>query len=178
MWKNFPERLRRQLCSVRGVRLVVILGVAGLALILLSGFLPSKEETPKETTVSAIDSSAELQAYCNQLESRLVQILEQMDGVGKCEVMLTATGTAETVYAQDEETDRAEEKIQAQRKCVIVSDGDGEQALVERVVSPQISGVIIVCSGASSSVVQERVSDAVQAVLDIPSNRICVMPRV
>ena len=47
---------------------------------------------------------------------------------------------------------------------------------MQQVVSHKISGVIVVCDGASSSIVQERISNAVQAVLEIPANRICVVP--
>lgn len=178
MWKKLLEQLKGSLKGERGVRLVVILGVAGLALILLSGFLPSEKKQEESATAesSVSDASVELQQYCDQLEERLVAILEQVDGVGQCQVMLTATSTAETVYAQDEEEDQADSRIQSQRKCVIVSDSDGERPLVQQIVSPEISGVIVVCSGASSSVVQERVTNAVQAVLDIPASRICVVP--
>lgn len=179
MWKKLLEQLKGSLKGERGVRLVVILGVAGLALILLSGFLPEKEKQAAESMAadaSASDVSADLQEYCHTLEERLVTILGQVDGVGHCQVMLTATGTAETVYAQDEEEDQADSRTQSQRKCVIVSDSEGERPLVQQIVSPEISGVIVVCSGASSSVVQERVTNAVQAVLDIPASRICVVP--
>lgn len=90
--------------------------------------------------------------------------------------MLHASGTSENVYVQDEETDTDESRMQEKRSVVVVSDSSGERTLVQQVVSLQISGVIVVCSGASSSVVKERVSNAVQAVLDLPTNRICIVP--
>lgn len=179
MWRKLLEPLKCNLKGERGVRLVVILGIAGLALILLSGFLPDDKKDAAEsmqTETARSGTSEELQQYCSQMETQLVTILEQVDGVGQCQVMLTAAGTSETVYAQDEEEDQAESRTQSQRKCVIVSDSTGERPLVQQVVSPQISGVIVVCSGASSSVVQERVTHAIQAVLDIPASRICVVP--
>ena len=114
--------------------------------------------------------------YCRQMESQMVAILERIEGVGSCQVMLTAAGTSETVYATDAETDWAESRKQEQKKCVIVSDSEGEKPLGQQGVSPKISGVIVVCDGASSSIVQERISNAVQAVLEIPANRICVVP--
>ena len=48
MWKKLPDRLRQLLKGERGVRLVVLLGAAGLALILLSGFLPDRTETAEK----------------------------------------------------------------------------------------------------------------------------------
>lgn len=45
MWKRILEPLRKKLKGENGVRLVMLLGIAGLALILLSGFLPDKAES-------------------------------------------------------------------------------------------------------------------------------------
>ncbi len=176
MWKQFRERLAAMLKGQQGIRLVVLAGVAGLALILISGLLPSDKKKQAEPAQTAAEQSDDVQAYCDTLEQRLTDTLEQVEGVGRCQVMLTASGTAETVYAQDEEQDTAAERIQSQKKCVVISDSSGERALVRQVVSPEISGVIVVCDGAASSVVKERVNSAVQAVLDLPAHRICVVP--
>lgn len=176
MWKQLREQLKAVLKGERGVRLVVLAGVAGMALILLSGFLPSDQRKQEETSVTDTEQTVDVQAYCDSLEQRLTEILEQIEGVGHCQVMLTADGSAETVYAKDEEQDTAAERTQSQKKCVVISDSTGERALVQQVVSPEISGVIVVCDGADTPVVKERVSSAVQAVLDLPVYRICVVP--
>ena len=96
--------------------------------------------------------------------------------MGTCQVMLTADGTSETIYAQDQEQEHGRIPHQDPEKCVIVSDSGSQQPLVQQVVAPEISGVIVVCSGASSAVVQERVTKAVQAVLHLAASRICVVP--
>lgn len=177
MWKTFLDRLKHQLKGERGVRLVVILGVAGLALILLSGLFSPDETAPEEeSTQTLVDASAQLAQYCSRTQQQLAEILEQIDGVGTCQVMLRATATAEHVYVQNEETDAEDSHTQEKRSVVVLSDSEGEHALVQQVVEPQISGVIVVCSGASSSIVKERVSNAVQAILDLPANRICIVP--
>lgn len=174
MWK----KIREQLHSERGIRILVLLGTAGLGLILLSGLLPERNRESKtaENSVATEDAAAETQQYCRRMEEELSRILEQVEGVGTCRVLVNAAGTAETRYVQDAETDLAESRQQSQQKCVILSDSSGERALVQQIVSPEISGVVVVCSGASSSVVQERVSKAVQAVLSLSSSRICVVP--
>ncbi len=179
MWKKLPDRLRQLLKGERGVRLVVLLGAAGLALILLSGFLPDRTETAEKTTLSSESSAAEdtsMTAYCRRMEQQLVAILEQVDGVGSCRVMVTAEGTSETHYAQDQEQEQGENRTRAEKKCVIVSDSGSQHPLVQQITAPEISGVIVVCSGASSAVVQERVIRAVQAVLQLSPSRICVVP--
>lgn len=179
MWKKLPDRLRQLLKGERGVRLVVLLGAAGLALILLSGFLPDRTETAEKTMLSSESSAAEdtsMTAYCRRMEQQLVAILEQVDGVGSCRVMVTAEGTSETHYAQDQEQEQGENRTRAEKKCVIVSDSGSQHPLVQQITAPEISGVIVVCNGASSAVVQERVIRAVRAVLQLSPSRICVVP--
>ena len=154
MWKQLLEFLRQKLKGENGVRLVVFLGIAGLLLILLSGFLPDKAKPSSRTETSRTETTASdlsMEQYCRQTEQQLVSILEQVEGVGTCQVMLTADGTSETIT-------------------------HFFWILVQQVVAPEISGVIVVCSGASSAVVQERVTKAVQAVLHLAASRICVVP--
>ena len=174
MWK----KIREQLHSERGIRILVLLGTAGLGLILLSGLLPERNRESKtaENSVATEDAEAETQQYCRRMEQQLVDVLEQVEGVGSCRVMLTATGSPETIYAQDAEQEQGENRTRIQRKCVIVSDSGSQQPLVQQIAAPEISGVIVVCSGASSAVVQERVTKAVQAVLHLAAGRICVVP--
>ncbi len=177
MWKQLREKGKRWLKGERGIRLVVLAGVVGMALILLSSLYPEKQEKRQTKSVQTDAGQTDhVQAYCDDLEQQLTDTLKQIEGVGNCQVMLTAGSTAETVYVQDEEQDTADNRIQSQKKTVLISDSGGESALVQRVLQPQISGVIVVCDGAASSVVQERVSRAVQAVLDLPAYRVCIVP--
>lgn len=125
MWKRILEPLRKKLKGENGVRLVMLLGIAGLALILLSGFLPDKAE--KQTDAASVQSAEtasqeQAEQYCRRMEQQLVDVLEQVEGVGSCRVMLTATGSPETIYAQDAEQEQGENRTRIQRKCVIVSD--------------------------------------------------------
>ena len=111
MWKRILEPLRKKLKGENGVRLVMLLGIAGLALILLSGFLPDKAE--KQTDAASVQSAEtasqeQAEQYCRRMEQQLVDVLEQVEGVGSCRVMLTATGSPETIYAQDAEQEPGE----------------------------------------------------------------------
>ena len=49
-------------------------------------------------------------------------------------------------------------------------------AIAQKLDGFTLDGVTVVCSGASSAVVQERVTKAVQAVLHLAASRICVVP--
>ena len=83
-----------------------------------------------------------MEQYCRQTEQQLVSILEQVGrGGAPGQVMLTADGTSETIYAQDQEQEQGESRTKIQKKCVIVSDSGSQQPLVQQVVAPEISGV-------------------------------------
>ena len=58
MWKQLLEFLRQKLKGENGVRLVVFLGIAGLVLILLSGFLPDKVKPSSRTETSRTETTA------------------------------------------------------------------------------------------------------------------------
>ncbi|MCC8110430.1 MAG: hypothetical protein LIO74_02000 [Ruminococcus sp.] len=176
------ELVTRRLKGEGGVRLVAICGVIGLGLILLSGLSVSddSQEDTNSLTIeeSEISISESLTEYETALERSLVEILEQIEGVGSCEVMLTVSGSWQTVYVKDTDADCEESRTQTQENVVILDTDAGESALVERVLSPEINGAIVVCDGASSNVVKERVVDAVTAVLDLPTNRISVLEKI
>ena len=179
MWKQLLEFLRQKL---KGEKRCPAGGLSGHC---RTGADPAvripagQSETSSRTETSRTETTASdlsMEQYCRQTEQQLVSILEQVEGVGTCQVMLTADGTSETIYAQDQEQEQGESRTKIQKKCVIVSDSGSQQPLVQQVVAPEISGVIVVCSGASSAVVQERVTKAVQAVLHLAASRICVVP--
>ncbi|MCD8219929.1 MAG: hypothetical protein LUC50_06285 [Ruminococcus sp.] len=78
MWKTLRDRLSHQLKGERGVRLVVMIGVIGLALILLSRFVSFEDDetqVQEESTWTQNDISVELEAYCSAMEKELAEIL-------------------------------------------------------------------------------------------------------
>ena len=179
MWKQLLEFLRQKLKGENGVRLVVFLGIAGLVLILLSGFLPDKAKRPPGRKPAGQKPPLPTSPWSSTVgrpNNSWCRFWSRSKGWAACQVMLTADGTSETIYAQDQEQEQGESRTKIQKKCVIVSDSGSQQPLVQQVVAPEISGVIVVCSGASSAVVQERVTKAVQAVLHLAASRICVVP--
>lgn len=154
------------------MRVVVLLGVCGMALILLSGLLPHDRKTTQDVTVSAVEfSEAE---YAAEMENRLQTLLSRMEGVGSVTVMVTVSGTAEQVYAEEVNAAQSEKSRQSQNAYVIMKSGGTETPLVSRTKYPQIAGVAVLCSGGGSAAVQERVMRAVSTVLGIAVSDIYV----
>ena len=135
-----------------------------MALILLSELFPAKVPAAPQAV------SPEEGTYKTQLEQQLTELIEQVQGAGKTTVMLTLESGEETVYALD----TLSGQTQTQQTHVLLDDGT---ALEQTVYLPTICGVAVVCEGGGDVRVASRITELVGALLDVPSNRVCVEQR-
>ena len=91
-------------------------------------------------------------------------------GAGKTTVMVTLETGEEAIYALDTQSG----EMQSQQTHVLLEDGS---ALTETVCLPQVCGVSVLCEGGGDIRVAARITELVSALLDLPSNRICVEQR-
>ena len=89
---------------------------------------------------------------------------------GKTTVMITLESGEETIYALDTLSGQTQE----QQTHVLLDDGT---ALAQTVCTPRVCGVAVVCEGGGDVRVAARITELVGALLDVPSNRICVEQR-
>ena len=139
-------------------RLAVLLGAAAMLLILLSELF-----TPSGKTAAASAAPADDNVYRQQL-------IAQVEGAGKTTVMITLESGEETIYALDTLSGQTQE----QQTHVLLDDGT---ALAQTVCTPRVCGVAVVCEGGGDVRVAARITELVGALLDVPSNRICVEQR-
>ncbi len=151
----------------RAASLAVLLGIAAMLLILLSELWPASDDPaapPGGETVQTADS------YRASLEGQLADLIEQINGAGETTVMITLESGEERIYATDTQTGGD----QSQQTHVLLEDGS---ALEETVYLPTVCGVAVVCDGGGDVGVEARITALVSALLDVPSNRICVEQR-
>ena len=178
---EWGEKLRALLGKKNAV---MLLGIAGIALIGLSELWPdsaARAAQPQAQTGS-VESREE------NLEARLAQLLREVDGAGEVRVMVTLEGTEETVYAQDETLEEslsqsgtgAESQLsrqsETQREHLFYDDGTADRPLVESTRQPAVQGVAVLCEGGASASVQLRITQLVSTVLGVPTSRVCVTP--
>lgn len=144
--------------------LAAAVGILALFLILVSELLPQKSPAAASKTAQTAEE------YQAQLETRLEQLISQMSGAGKTSVMVTLETGEEAVYALDTQSS----ELQSQQTHVLLDDGT---ALTETVYRPQVRGVAVLCEGGGDVRVAARITELVGALLDLPSNRICVEQR-
>lgn len=164
-------------------KLIICIGLTGMALIFLSELIPKKEEkSESENTNYSCETSDETENYKIQIQTELTQILSQIQGVGNCTVMVTVEGTTEYVYAENSSryTDQKDGYVSDKyENDIVMTEKDGErQALIKKIIKPQINGVVVVCDGGGDAKINERVIKTVSTVLNIASSKICVESKI
>ncbi|MBR6107056.1 MAG: hypothetical protein IKQ39_03520 [Oscillospiraceae bacterium] len=162
--------LREKLRGEAGLRIIIALGLSGMALILFSGIRSGAGGSTREAEPPPAASDADApEAYRTELESRLTALISQMDGIRTATVMVTLSGSAEQVYAEEVKSSKSDRGTQSEASCVITRSGGNESALVAETRYPAVVGVAVLCTGGDHAAVQERVSRAVSTVLGIPA---------
>ena len=164
---------------------ILIFGIIGMALIFLSSFWPESQTNTEQTADVA---ASDVETYTQQLETKVTNLVSQIDGVGNCSVMITLENGVENVYANSEKnsndsTDdyngygnqKTTERKDSEQNIVVVDGSDGKEALMVTQKEPTVKGVVVVCDGADNPVVVQRVTDAVTTALNVKSNRVSVV---
>ena len=151
-------------------KIIVTVGIAGMIFIMISSFLPDKDE--KENNGKNLTTETSVNAYINETERRLEDFLESTEGVGDVKVMITLDSTELYIYATEEKTSISEDKRQEEESYVM--SGREKNPVLETVENPRIKGAVVACEGASSPSVRETVYNTVERVLGIPSGNIYV----
>jgi stage III sporulation protein AG len=191
---------------VKAFRWLVLIGLAGAALLLAASLLnvktvdpnpapdispPGDEDAPQQETFlggeAKPDPFADIE---HELEGRLKSMLETMVGVGTADVMVTVDSTEESVLAENdkqtqqitEETDkngasRHITDVTRDGQVVLYEVSGNQSPIVVKKVKPKIRGVIVVAKGAENATVHKLIAEAVSRGLDVPMNRISVVPR-
>ena len=180
--------ISKLLSSDRAVAVIVIAGLAGIALIFLSNALKPREiQDSSSQDVTTGQAEVIPEDYRNAVTEELGNMLASIEGVGRTKVMVTIDKTLQNIYATDTDQNGRETTRQngydentdkqntEKRSCIVIKNKDGsEQALTVGQMMPQVKGVLIVCDGGDDEAVRQRVIDAVSAALDISKSHICV----
>ncbi len=120
------------------IALILLLVSLGLMLVALSS-----------VTSDDVADQESLSEYKEELEERLEKLCSEVDGVGKCTVMVTFSRGEENTYKGSQLTESK---------------------------PPKVLGVTVVCDGGESSAVKARLSQMLCALFDIGANRVAVLP--
>lgn len=144
------------------VLLVVLVGII-LMILPVSSQTKETEENKSQIPQESFDLAA--------MEQRMEEVLGKIDGVGKLRLMLTLQSGTRLTLAEDTQRDQD----RTQREIVTLNRGSGNQEIViTNRFYPVYQGAVVVCQGADSSAVRLAITETVQALTGLPSDRIRV----
>ena len=136
--------------KLRGIKHIEIYITIIFAIILILIFFSSTGNNKKTTSNFKSNSAVQettISTYINDMETRLEQILSQVQGASNVQVMLTLD----------------------------MSNTSIKDNVIELAEFPKVKGVVIVAKGVENTSVKMNMLKAVQAVIDISSGRIEIL---
>ncbi|GFR34263.1 stage III sporulation protein AG [Thermobrachium celere] len=128
-------------------------------------------------------------SYEDKIKRDLIDILSQIKGVGKVNVMVYFEGSSESQPAYNvNENNRVIQEKDSQGgtrttnennksiNVVMVNEGTAQKPFILKQVNPSIGGVIVVAEGAEDPHIKEMIKNAVKTVLNLPANKVTVEP--
>lgn len=189
-FKNIKEALSKGDIKRNISSLVALIIICIIILISWSVFFPesknNKENVINENVKPVTVEKNNLEGlYQESIETKLENILSQIDGVGEVDVMITYEATAEVVPAlnvtRSQQTTEENDKQGGRRiinqentteNIVIVSDEGNNTPIVIKEIKPMIRGVIVVAEGADSTIIKNQLIDAVTTIFQIKSHKV------
>ena len=166
-WKAF--------CKGRGrTTWIVLMGMAGMLLIFLSGFIGGEDTESQQESNRTVSVQQTEYAYQTAMEQELTEMRGQSRGVGRVHVLLRVSGSETQIYATEQKTETDGSRTSRESTHVLVGSGSSQSALVEQTQDPWITGVVVVCEGGDSIQVKEQVYQAVSVACSISTAQIYV----
>ena len=139
--------------------LMIALGVVG-ALLLIFGSRTASNTSENEYT------DADMTEYAHSLETRIVELCEQVKGVSDVSVLLTLDGGTERVYAENGDGGGS--------RYVIVSVGGEERTVLVREIYASVRGIAVVCCGGGDAATKRTLTELLSCALGVPVSKISV----
>lgn len=167
----------------------LILVLAGILILIIA--LPTDTKEKKQAEEAKENISKEnntMEASKDEIERKLEDILEKIDGAGDVKVMITYQDSGTQVVEKDkntsenslEESDstggvRSTKEQQLQESTVYEDADAGNTPFVSKELLPQVEGILIVASGGDNQKVKQNISEAVLALFQVEAHRIKIV---
>jgi len=171
---------------------IVILVITIIAInIIFNGKDENYDVNNQSKGVILADTQSDIQTSSgvtkNELEEKLENILNKIEGVGNVKVMVTYSETSQTIamYNENNSESITEENDTgggvrtinetSNKKEVIYKEVDGEKIPVtQSIISPKVEGAIVAANGANVATTKTNIIQAVEAVTGLPTHKIQV----
>lgn len=176
-----------------GIDKLLLLGLAGVVLVIVSiPFSNDKKTTDSSDSLAARTQSKSQESspdYESELEKRVEDILSNIEGVGKVDVMITIKDSGEKIvdsakpYSKSETSEsdstggsRTITEITQSDDTIFSVDENGNNIpYVTKELQPQIEGIAVIAQGGGNAVIAEKITNVLESLLNVSVNKISVM---
>ena len=155
--KDWTEKLK----SKKSLPLVIA-AVLALTVLLVVCFGGSFDKTS--------DEPASAQSYIDDLQNKLVSVIQKIDGCGKADLVISCATEGACEYAYETKSQTIGETTTTTTTLVTVKG----EPLVTKTYTPQVYGVVIVAEGAADPAVKVKIINAVVTLLDVGAENVRV----
>lgn len=156
-----------------------------LVIILIAMNYIFNEENDTKSDVKAVVSDNTENINEEKVETRLANILNEINGVSNASVMLSYSGTEKIIPVYDvkedtntESSDNSASTKTVTEKTVAYEEQSGAKvAIVEKKETASINGAIVVATFDSSKDIESKIKEAVAAVTNVPIYKIQVFSK-
>lgn len=170
------EKLKKIFAKIKSVKNIEI--IIGLVIIAVMIIIYSNVSAAKEKTDAASGGEATL---TDNLETRLADILGEIEGAGEVKVMITYAGTGDKITAETTNTHTTTTNGSTSSTTTTTTTSSpvlsGSDVVILQEKMPEIKGVIVVAEGASDMKVKLKLMQATATVLGINANSIQIFTR-
>ena len=175
--------------DLRRLRTWLVLGIAAAAILLIVTTFFSSPSTPTTTPPASSGQPSGTNApgqdiirYEQVLAASVQDALATVKGAGQVHVTLSLRGGPGFLYAFNQTTRRQttgsgqSQSVDTTSQTTLATAGSAQTPVLTQETAPRVSGALIVASGATDPMVREELSQAAQALLDLPAYAIEVLP--
>ncbi|MBP5289695.1 MAG: hypothetical protein J6Z79_07495 [Clostridia bacterium] len=150
-------------------KIALLAGIVAIGII----FILAGEYTSKGK--AALDPAFDESSYTSTLEKRLEEIISRVDGVSDARVMVTLAGSATYRYGADQASSLMTSVDPASSSLSYdIGRDHAADAVPVGISAPEIKGVSVVCKGAGSPALRQKVIGLIAGALNLSANRIYV----
>lgn len=189
MFKGWFEKIQNMKIEKKSLSNLLILFLVGLLMLITINFLSVSNDSGNEKNQNQSSDLKSVNDYEAQVQSKLKETLEKVQGVGTVEVMVSFECGEEQVPALNitDSTNSTEEKDTEGgtrsttqnnngTSVVITNDGSKSEPLIVKTYKPKVTGVCVVAEGAENKLTELRISKAVMNLFNITEDKVNVYP--
>ena len=182
-----------------GLEKLIVIFLCGVFLLILS--LPNKKINSQSNTTSLQENiqttgiqvsssgTTTTEEYEERMESKIEEILKEVEGIGDVKVMITIKSSKEKVTLKDtpssEETIKESDSVGGIRESqnrkteeeTVLIDGSSQNLVpyVLKEIEPEIEGVLVLAENGNNATLKNEIMEAIQVLFNVPPHKIKVM---